>query len=147
MRKVWIQFRDCWFLSSSWCCCDVILNSLQYVPRHFSFSFTNSLFLWEKELGLDQDRLSNEVQWSMQLVQSVEKGGKPMLPMQSTTNMNGYHAIVAKWWEQAHEIALFSTSECKYMPAQVQEKMHTAPNHGESCKHFQAGFRHIRCIC
>ena len=43
--------------------------------------------------------------------------------------------------------ALFSTSECKYMPTQVQEKMHTAPNHGESCKHFQAGFRHIRCIC
>lgn len=40
--------------------------------------------------------------------------------------------------------ALFSRSECKYMPAQVQQKMHTAPNHGESCKHFQAGIRHIR---
>ena len=43
--------------------------------------------------------------------------------------------------------ALFGRSECKYMPAHVQEKMHTAPNHGESCKHFQAGIRHIRCIC
>lgn len=43
--------------------------------------------------------------------------------------------------------ALFGRSEGKYMPAHVQEKMRTAPNHGESCKHFQAGFRHIRCIC
>lgn len=65
--------------------------------------------------------------------------------MQSTTNMNGYYATVAKWWEQAHEIgASISTSKRKYMPAHVQEKMRTAPNHGESCKHFQAGIRHIR---
>ena len=40
--------------------------------------------------------------------------------------------------------ALFGRSECKYMPAKVQQKMHTAPNHDESCKHFQAGIRHIR---
>ena len=29
--------------------------------------------------------------------------------------------------------ALFGRSECKYMPAHVQEKMRTAPNHGERC--------------
>ena len=29
--------------------------------------------------------------------------------------------------------ALFGRSECKYMPAHAQEKMHTAPNHGERC--------------